>query len=263
MHRAHVVFDTGAVTHVGKVRERNEDSYLIRPEFGIWAVADGMGGHESGDLASQTVIEALLRVEHPGSAEHLLKLCGDQVANANDRLRAISRDRGGAILGTTVAVLLIYDGHYACVWAGDSRIYVVREGQITQLSRDHTEVQQLLAEGAITPDEARTWPHRNVVTSGIGMFEEPVLEMNSGPLQAGDAFVICSDGLTQHVRDEEILGCLRTGSSQQACERLLDLTLERGGFDNVTVIAVRYDPKLTATAGSDKSLDVWELPNDS
>jgi protein phosphatase len=263
MHKAQVVFDTGAVSHVGKVRERNEDSYLTRPEFGIWAVADGMGGHESGDLASQTVIEALRAIEHPSSAEHLLKLCTDQVANANDRLRVISRNRGGAILGTTVAVLLIYDGHYACVWAGDSRIYVVRAGHITQLSRDHTEVQELLAEGAITPDEARTWPGRNVITSGIGIFDQPTLEMNSGPLQAGDSFVVCSDGLTQHVEDEEILECLRTGSPQQACEWLLELTLERGGFDNVTVIAVRYDPKLTAAAGSDKPLDVWELRNDS
>jgi protein phosphatase len=257
-----LVFDTGAVTHVGKVRERNEDSYLSRPEFGIWAVADGMGGHESGDLASQTVIEALRAVEHPSSAEHLLKLCTDQVANANNRLKAISRDRGGSILGTTVAVLLIHDGHYACVWAGDSRIYIVRAGQIIQLSRDHTEVQQLLAEGVITPDEARTWPGRNVVTSGIGIFDEPMLEMNSGPLEVGDSFVVCSDGLTQHVQDEEILECLRTSSSQQACERLLELTLERGGLDNVTVIAVRYDPELTVAGGSDKPLDVWDPPHD-
>jgi protein phosphatase len=259
MHKTHMVFETAAVTHVGKVRERNEDSYLSRPEFGIWAVADGMGGHDSGDMASRTVVDALRAIEQPTSAEHLLKLCADQVADANERLKAISRDRG-SIIGTTVAVLLIYDGHYACLWAGDSRIYVVRSGQITQLSRDHTEVQELLAEGAITPDEARTWPDCNVITRAVGTFDELALDMNSGPLQAGDSFVICTDGLTQHVQDGEILECIWTSSSQQACNRLLELTLERGGLDNVTIIAVRYDPKLATVGGSDEPLDRWELP---
>ena len=102
-------------------------------------------------------------------------------------------------------MLLTFDAHYACVWSGDSRIYVVRAGAITQLSRDHTEVQQLLAEGAITPKEAKTWTGRNVITRAIGVFDEPELEMSSGPLQPGDSFIICSDGLTNHVQDDEIL----------------------------------------------------------
>jgi protein phosphatase len=199
-------------------------------------------------------------IEQPVSAEHLLKRCTDQVADANERLRAISRERGGTIIGATVAVLLICGGHYACVWSGDSRIYVVRGGQITQLSRDHTEVQELLAAGVITPNEARTWPGANVVTSAIGVFDEPILDMNSGPLQPGDSFVICSDGLTQHVQDGEILNCVWTSSSRRACEELLKLSLERGGLDNVTIVAVRYLPELTSVGDSDKPLDLWELP---
>src|SRR6516164_2853457 len=105
-----IMFHTGAATHIGKVRQRNEDSYLIRPEIGIWGVADGMGGHEAGDVASRIVID----------------------------------ERGGVIVGATIAVLLAFDGHYACLWAGDSRIYVVRGSKIVQLSQDHTEVEELL-----------------------------------------------------------------------------------------------------------------------
>jgi serine/threonine protein phosphatase PrpC len=261
MQKAKVMFETGAITHVGKVRKRNEDSYLARPDAGIWAVADGMGGHESGDLASQTVIEALGAIERPMSAEDLLQRCADQVANANERLKSISCDRGGITIGATVAALLTYDAHYACVWSGDSRIYLVRAGQITQLSRDHTEVQELLSQGAITPNEAKTWPGRNIITRAIGVFDEPELEVRSGPLHPGDSFVICSDGLTQHVEDAEILSCVGTNLSQQACERLLELTLERGAVDNVTVIVVRYDPGAMLLTRSDaEPPDVWELP---
>jgi serine/threonine protein phosphatase PrpC len=261
MQKAHVMFQTGAITHVGKVRDRNEDSYLARPDAGIWAVADGMGGHENGDLASQTVIEALGAIEHPMSAEDLLERCADQVANANDRLKSISSERGGITMGATVAALLTYDAHYACVWSGDSRIYLVRAGEITQLSRDHTEVQELLSQGVITPNEARTWPGRNVITRAIGVFDEPELEVRSGPLHPGDSFVICSDGLTQHVEDAEILSCVGTSLSQQACDRLLQLTLERGAVDNVTVVVVRYDPEAMLLKRSDaEPPDIWELP---
>jgi protein phosphatase len=244
-------FDTGAATHVGKVRERNEDSYLIRPEAGIWAVADGMGGHEAGDLASQTVIAALQSIESPTSAAGLLSHCEDRVARANGRLKEISRDRGGAIIGATLAVLLAFEDYYACVWSGDSRIYVVRAGKILQLSRDHTEVQELLASGVITPNEAKTWAGSNVVTRAIGVYDEPELEITSGLLQPGDSFVICSDGLTHHVEDGEILACVTTNMSQQACDNLIALTLERGGADNVTVIVARYQPAVGRPADWD------------
>jgi protein phosphatase len=242
MEEATVRFETGAATHVGKVRQRNEDSYLVRPETGIWAVADGMGGHDSGDLASHTVIEALESIQPPCSAENLLDLCEERIFDANARLKAIGRQRGGAIIGTTVTVLLAFDGYFACVWSGDSRVYMVRDGKITQLSRDHTEVQELLLSGAITPEEAKTWPGSNVITRAIGVEDVPELEMTSGSLNAGDVFVMCSDGLIRHVDDDEILQCVSANLSQQACDRLIVLTLERGAIDNVTVVVVRYRP---------------------
>src|SRR5262245_29911392 len=156
------MYETGAATHIGNVRERNEDSYLVRPDVGLWAVADGMGGHEAGDLASRTIIEALQPIEARASAADLLSSCEDYVATANARLKEIGRQRGVTI-GATLALLLAQDGYYACVWSGDSRIYIVRAGTIEQLSRDHNEVQDLLESGVITPEEARAWPGSNAV----------------------------------------------------------------------------------------------------
>jgi serine/threonine protein phosphatase PrpC len=234
------LFETGAATHVGKVRLRNEDSYLTRPEAGIWAVADGMGGHADGDMASQTVIEALNSIAAPNSARELLSLCESRILEANSRLQEISRQRGGITIGTTVTVLLAFEGYFASVWCGDSRIYMVRDGTITQVSRDHTELQDLLTSGVITAEQAATWSGSNAITRAIGVIDLPELELSSGPLNAGDVFVICTDGLTQHVKDDEILRCVDARKSQEACNRLIALTLERGAVDNVTVVVVRY-----------------------
>jgi protein phosphatase len=237
-------FDTGAATHVGKVRERNEDAYIVRPEIGLWAVADGMGGHEAGDLASRTIIDALELIEPQATAADLLTACGNHIALANKRLKEISSARGVTV-GATVAALLASEDYYACMWSGDSRIYIIRAGTIRQLSQDHTEVQELVATGAITAEEAQNWPRSNIVTRAIGILEEPELEITSGPLLDGDSFVICSDGLTRHVADGEILGRVLDSPAQEACDNLLALALERGGIDNVTVVVMLYRRRTT------------------
>jgi protein phosphatase len=238
------MFDTGAATHVGKVRQRNEDNYLVRPEVGIWAVADGMGGHEAGDLASKVVVEELRSIEMPSSAADLLEKCEEHIAAANLRLKEIGRQRGDVIVGATVALLLACGDYYACVWAGDSRIYVVRGKKIVQLSQDHTEVEELLVKGVITREEARTWNAGNALTRAIGATDEVELEITSGAMLSGDAFVICSDGLTRHVTDEEILQHVDGALSQEACDKLVALTLDRGATDNVTLVVVRFQPDL-------------------
>lgn len=238
------LFETGAATHVGRVRERNEDSYLVRPEVGLWTVADGMGGHAAGEVASATVVEALRAIDRPTSAADLLALCEDRVIAANNKINEIARERG-EVLGTTLATLLIYNKHYACVWSGDSRIYLVRGGTIQQVSRDHTEAEELIAQGVLNEDEARNWPRRNIVTRAIGVQEHPEMEIQNGVLRADDAFVLCSDGLTEHVTDREILARVSGNLSQTACDELIALTLQRGAVDNVTVIVVRYRPDET------------------
>lgn len=248
------MFETGLATHVGNVRERNEDSCLARPETGIWAIADGMGGHADGHLASQAIIGELETVEAPGSADALLARCQESVCAANLRLRELGRERGD-VVGATVAILLAFDGFYACMWSGDSRIYMVREREIVQLSRDHTEVQELLAEGAITAEEAKNWRGRNGITRAIGIQDVPELEAISGVLNPGDSFVICSDGLTNHVRDDEIFRYVSTNLSQQACNALVALTLERGALDNVSVIVTRYRPGHASTQNAVPDVD--------
>ena len=256
MPKAQVLFETGAATHVGNIRLRNEDSYLTRPEAGIWVVADGMGGHEDGDLASRTVIEALKTIQVPTSADELLSLCENRIFDANSHLKEIGRQRGGVIIGTTVAVLLAFDGYFACIWSGDSRIYLIREGKISQISRDHTEVQDLLVNGVITPEQAETWSGSNAITRAVGVFDLPELEVISGSLNTGDVFVMCTDGLTHHVEDDEILRCVSTSMSQPACDRLIQLTLERGAVDNVTVVVARYTPESALHLDADASARV-------
>jgi len=242
MHEAMSWIEAGAATHVGKVRRQNEDNYLVATRRGLWAVADGMGGHEAGDIASRVVVEELDAITAPATAAELLANCERHMISANYRLKKLAQERGGVLIGTTVAVLLVFDRDYAGVWSGDSRIYRIRQRRIEQISVDHTEVQELVSEGKLTPEEARVWPRRNVITRAIGVSESPELEIKGGTLEPGDVFVICSDGLTTHVKDEEILAVASEHPPQQACDRLIALTLERGAVDNVTVVAVRFDP---------------------
>lgn len=235
-------FESAAASDVGKVRLENEDAFLMMPERGVFAVADGMGGHEAGRLASSIVVEQLGKVAEPASVADLVTRCRDRLRTANDRLLEIADERGGIVIGATVVALLAWEGYYACLWSGDSRIYLVRKGGIAQLSRDHTEVAELIAEGVLTAEEALSWPRRNVITRAIGVYHELEVEVAQGVLEKGDIFILCSDGLTTHVSDAEILEAARLSQPQGACDRLIALTLERGASDNVTVVVVRYAP---------------------
>ncbi len=232
--------ETGAVSHTGLVRRANEDRFVARPDFGIWAVADGMGGHENGAIASARVAAAIEAVGTAASAPDLLARLEAEVLAANAELRTQSSAQAGRAMGSTMAALLFYEPHFACVWSGDSRVYLVREGRIAQVTRDHTEVQELVDKGVLSPDEARHSPRRHIITRAIGVHDTPELDLDNGELSGGDVFVLCSDGLTNHVEDAEILAAVRDAGCQAACDALLALTLERGASDNVTIVIVRY-----------------------
>jgi protein phosphatase len=238
MNQSSYIFDAGSATHAGKVRHRNEDAHLLRTDAGLWAVADGMGGHDAGDVASQLVISALDEISGASSAVQLLEEAESQVLLANRQIIEMSRLRGGIVIGSTVAILLISEDHYACVWAGDSRLYLVKGDAISQVSRDHTEVEEMLARGAVTAEEAIHWP-QNIITRAIGVQDNPELEMVTGAFEDSNIFVLCSDGLTRHVSDAEILQYVKTGNAQTSAAALVDLAVERGGLDNVTVVVVR------------------------
>jgi protein phosphatase len=135
------------------------------------------------------------------------------------------------------------------VWSGDSRVYLVRNGSITQLSRDHNEAQELVDKGVLRPEEAKTWPRRNVITRALGVHDTPELDIDHGSFVPSDAFVICSDGLTTHVDDKEILVQVSNSGAQAACDALVALALERGGTDNVTVVVIHCRPQGTSANG--------------
>lgn len=241
MNASRFHFDTGTATHAGRVRDVNEDGLFAGPEWGVWLVADGMGGHENGRLASTTVVEEVSTIGQAVSAPDLLARFRDRIFRANAKLIRLAEEqqRQDVIIGSTVAAVLMYGNHYACIWSGDSRIYLVRAQQISQISRDHTEVQELLDSGAVTEQEARNWPRRNVITRAVGIFDDPGLDLVQGEVKSGDTFLLCSDGLTGHVEDDEILKAIQSEPPQAACDSLIDLALERGARDNVTVVAVR------------------------
>jgi protein phosphatase len=231
-------FESYGVSHKGCVRQLNEDSFLIEPQSGLWVVADGMGGHDAGEVASASIVEHLATIGIANSAPDLRARFEDRLSQAHAEIRRISAARGVTI-GSTVAALLAKDGRFACLWSGDSRIYLVRDSTISQISRDHTEVQELLDQGMISPTEALAWPRRNVITRAVGVTENILVDFQQGEILPGDVFVLSTDGLTAHVTDVEIGSAVMSSTPQAACQTLLATALARGGTDNVTIVLVR------------------------
>ena len=235
-------FETGAVSHTGRRRDHNEDRFLSEPASGLWLVADGMGGHERGEYASGSIVDHLSSIGKPSSAPDLQARFVERINRANDQIQILAHEAGGTI-GSTVVALLAFEEHFACVWSGDSRSYLVRDGHLSMLTRDHTEANELLDRGAITAEEAENWPRKNVITRAIGVADGVELDHRYGTLRNRDTFVLCSDGLTAHVADHEIRDIARRQQPQKACDMLLDMTLDRGAIDNTTIIVVRVFDK--------------------
>lgn len=236
------LFDCGASSNTGLVRAHNEDAFLVRPEAGLWVVADGMGGHAAGDFASQTIVADLAEIGIPGSLDDLQARVIARLSLATRSICARATQLGTTV-GATLVALLVHDDAFACLWAGDSRAYLLRAGKLFRLTEDHTEVQALLNAGAITPDEARYWPRRNVITRAIGVTDLPECERTGGTAEAGDLFLLCSDGLTGLVEDAEIARvAAEPVSAQVICDALVALTLDRGAHDNVTVVVAQLHP---------------------
>lgn len=235
-------FETGQASDVGCVRSVNEDSFLSRPEAGLWVVADGMGGHAAGDFASRTIVQQLYSVGLSGSPDDFQARFMDRLGTAHELIKDHARALETATVGATMVALLVQGPEFACIWSGDSRIYRLREGVLQQQTRDHTEVQALLDAGSITPKEAETWPRRNVITRAIGVSGSPECDVIGGRLAAQDTFLLCSDGLTEHLSDAEIGQVLANHSPQAACDALIAHTLERGARDNVTIVVMQCLP---------------------
>jgi PPM family protein phosphatase len=232
-----------ARTDVGKTRDHNEDNFGIGEgepveQMGeLLVVCDGMGGHAAGEVASQIGVETILAVYYGESSEDRPQALEHAFEQANAQIYM----RGQGSMGTTgVAALLHHDAlHIANV--GDSRAYLVRDGEIRQISRDHSFVSDQVAAGLITADQARLSPHRNVITRALGYQPEVSVDLFRLPLQIGDIIVLSSDGMHGLVMDQEILQTVTTMAPDQAVERLIELANSRGGTDNITVVLAQVE----------------------
>jgi serine/threonine protein phosphatase PrpC len=229
-----------ARTHVGCVRSLNEDACLNRPDIGLWAVADGMGGHQSGEVASAAVIAALDNVAEFSTGAAFRGAAALALQSVNAALVQRSGDSG--TMGSTVVALLAHEGQYACLWAGDSRAYCYRNGALKRLTRDHSVVQEMVDAGALSEERARAHPRANVITRAVGAREDLDVDGVSGAVHARDRFLLCSDGLTGVVSERELADAMIRAPLEAAAERLLDLALARGAPDNVTLILIAAEP---------------------
>lgn len=233
-------FVSGAATHVGCVRKLNEDAFLDRADLGLWAVADGMGGHDAGDHASRLTIAALDRISVPENAPTFLADVKSALRAANADLRREAAGRGpNRIIASTVVALLTFDRYFTCVWAGDSRLYLWRGERLEQFSRDHSHVQEMVDSQLLTPEEARHHPHGNIVTRAIGASDDLELETRYDRLRPNDLFVLCSDGLCRELEDDDIGAIVAGKSLFDLPHALVEAAVARGAGDNVTVVAVQ------------------------
>ena len=227
-------------THVGLRRKVNEDSMLIRTDRGLWAVADGMGGHDAGDVASAKITEALLRLPIVYGLDELVESAIGALGKVNHELIALAASGNGSrTIGSTVVGVAIAGSQFRCFWAGDSRAYRIRGDEIVQLSRDHSLVQDLVAAGMLDPKDAENHPNANVITRAVGVVEDLKIETISGDVQPGDQFLLASDGLTRLVDNQELLAELTTRRPAATAERLIDTVLSRGAPDNVSIIIIK------------------------
>ena len=231
------MIEFGHLSHVGLRRELNEDTYYGDAELGLWLVADGMGGHEFGEVASALARDAVVREVRAGRS------LVDAIRRADEDIIRHSKQRAESLpMGTTMVALRIQDHRFELAWVGDSRAYLWN-GQLRQLSSDHSYVQELIDQGAITAEQARVHPHRNVVTQALGVTDPQSLKVEtlSGELRPGQQLLLCSDGLTEEVDDAGIAHLLGQAelSAQECVDHLVSAALDGGGSDNVTVILLR------------------------
>ena len=235
-----MAFECVSRTDVGLKRKINEDAVLVRTERGLWAVADGMGGHEAGEVASAKVTEALLHLPIVYHLDELVEAAVEALQHVNRDLIALARsDHTPRTIGSTVVGLAISGGEFRCFWAGDSRCYRIREDSIMQLTRDHSLVQDLVDAGMLSAAEAEGHPDANVITRAVGVRDDLRVETIGGDARQGDIFLIASDGLTRPLEDEEIYEELTMNPPDVAAGNLLDMVLTRGAPDNVCFVIVR------------------------
>jgi serine/threonine protein phosphatase Stp1 len=232
-------FRASAETDPG-TRRHNEDAFVNRPDLGVWAVADGAGGHQAGDVASAMIRDALDGIPQELDAGALLGEVRTRLQDVHQTLLTEAAGRGaGALLASTAVVLLTRGTHYAALWAGDSRIYLFRDAVLSCITHDHSRVQEMVDAGLLEPEKAELHPQANIITRAVGAGSGPVaVDKVIGDIQLGDRFLLCSDGLSKTLSHEEISEQLALEETPSPAERLLAAALAKGAKDNVTAVVV-------------------------
>ncbi len=232
---------SATLTHAGKVRRINEDACLELPWKGLWAVADGMGGHSAGDVASKMVVTSLSEVNTHNHPAEMIDEIEDRLINVNKTLFDMCDEDGKPkTIGCTVALLIGFNRFCVCLWAGDSRVYRYRDGKLQQTSRDHSQVEELVERGEILREDAEFHPLANVITRAVGGSETFQLDMEIEQLQDGDRYLLCSDGLLKDLDANGIAECLAIESCGDSARTLVQRVLEGEAADNVSVAVVDF-----------------------
>ena len=238
-----IIWKSVQASHVGLIREINEDSILSMPEQQLWAVADGMGGYEAGNVASDMIVSTLQNFKSGGSLNEMVNRVEDSLIDVNQRiLKYADIVRDGRTLGSTVVTLLIKGQVGICLWAGDSRLWRYRNRQLLRLSRDHSHVEEQLMQAKITSEEAADHPDSNVITRAVGAVKPIYIDINAFSVRLGDIFLLCSDGLHSMVSSNEIKEILACHPIDQAVQALIQKAYDNGADDNVSVILVQGEP---------------------
>ena len=237
-------FTYSGLTNTGIVRSKNEDSFINVPEQKLWVVADGMGGHDAGDFASQTITQQAGKFTQQKTLEDSILLLEENLISSNEIIKEQANKMGAkATIGSTVACLYVWKNLAFVLWAGDSRVYRYRQKNLQRLTEDHSFVEELVRLGKIAADEAESHPASNVVLNAIGIDSTLLIDMEYYEVEDQDLFIICSDGLYKDIADDKITALLERPDStlEEINESLIDAALEAGGSDNCTVILVKAE----------------------
>lgn len=227
-----------SLTDTGVIRQVNEDNFLHNPEQAHWAVADGMGGHQGGDVASEMIVENLKPLSQMASLSDFIDRVEDTLLATNESLKKLADSRN-TVIGSTVVGAILFSGHLTFYWVGDSRAYLYRNGKLTQVTTDHTLVQELLERQEITPEQAINHPEKNVITRAIGTHDLLYIDYYMIPFEKGDKFLLCSDGVEKELPDSELEEYFTSSDDiEDIATQILSEVLDRGARDNVTLSIV-------------------------
>lgn len=239
-YRRPLEWKSAALSDVGCVRPVNEDSVFESEESKLWVVADGMGGHEIGDVASRSITENMQYVVPQEALSDYVDLVEDTILHVNQQLLDYSNaELNGKTMGSTVVAMFIKGDVGVCLWAGDSRIYRLRQHRLQQLSRDHSQVEEMVRLGMITPEEMENHPDKNVITRAVGVESHLYIDLDVFNVQVGDTFLLCSDGLYNSVSEAKICEMLSGREPLSCAQTLIDEALANGVDDNVSVVVVK------------------------